>query len=118
MENAICLLNDSFPPVIDGVANAVMNYAKNLSSDEESSVVITPDYPGSDDSRFPYPVLRYPSLDLRKSTGYTAGIPFAPDILRSLEPYHVQLLHSHCPIVSTMLARELRQVLDVPLILT
>ena len=118
MENAICLLNDSFPPVIDGVANAVMNYAKNLSSDEESSVVITPDYPGSDDSRFPYPVLRYPSLDLRKSTGYTAGIPFAPELLRSLEPYHVQLLHSHCPIVSTMLARELRQVLDVPLILT
>ena len=25
MENAICLLNDSFAPVIDGVANAVMN---------------------------------------------------------------------------------------------
>lgn len=118
MENAICLLNDSFAPVIDGVANAVMNYAKNLSSDEESSVVITPDYPGADDSQFPYPVLRYPSLDLRKSTGYTAGIPFAPELLRSLEPYHVQLLHSHCPIVSTMLARELRQVLDVPLILT
>ena len=118
MENAICLLNDSFAPVIDGVANAVMNYAKNLSSDEESSVVITPDYPGADDSQFPYPVLRYPSLDLRKSTGYTAGIPFAPELLRSLEPYHVQLVHSHCPIVSTMLARELRQVLDVPLILT
>ena len=118
MENAICLLNDSFAPVIDGVANAIMNYAKNLSSDEESSVVITPDYPGADDSQFPYPVLRYPSLDLRKSTGYTAGIPFAPELLRSLEPYHVQLLHSHCPIVSTMLARELRQVLDVPLILT
>ena len=118
MENAICLLNDSFAPVIDGVANAVMNYAKNLSSDEESSVVITPDYPGADDSQFPYPVLRYPSLDLRKSTGYTAGIPFAPELLRSLEPYHVRLLHSHCPIVSTMLARELRQVLDVPLILT
>lgn len=118
MENAICLLNDSFAPVIDGVANAVMNYAKILSSDEESSVVITPDYPGADDSQFPYPVLRYPSLDLRKSTGYTAGIPFAPELLRSLEPYHVQLLHSHCPIVSTMLARELRQVLDVPLILT
>lgn len=118
MENAICLLNDSFAPVIDGVANAVMNYAKILSSDEESSVVITPDYPGADDSQFPYPVLRYPSLDLRKSTGYTAGIPFAPELLRSLEPYPVRLLHSHCPIVSTMLARELRQVLDVPLILT
>lgn len=24
----ICLINDSFPPAIDGVANAVTNYAK------------------------------------------------------------------------------------------
>lgn len=119
MENAICLLNDSFPPVIDGVANAVMNYAKILNDQAVGTVVVTPDYPGADDSRYPYPILRYPSLDLRKATaGYTAGIPFAPDILRSLEPYNVQLLHCHCPIVSTMLARELRQVLDVPLVLT
>lgn len=118
MENAICLLNDSFPPVIDGVANAVMNYAKILNDRAVGTVVVTPDYPGADDSRYPYPILRYPSLDLRKATGYTAGIPFAPDILRSLEPYNVQLLHCHCPIVSTMLARELRQVLDVPLVLT
>ena len=118
MKNTICLLNDSFPPVIDGVANAVMNYAQNLWNGGINSVVITPDYPGADDSPFPYPVLRYPSLDLRKRIGYTAGIPFAPDLLRKLETYNVQLLHSHCPIVSTMLSRELRQVLDVPLILT
>ena len=25
---SVCLLNDSFPPVIDGVANAVLNYAR------------------------------------------------------------------------------------------
>ena len=24
----VCLLNDSFPPTIDGVANAVCNYAR------------------------------------------------------------------------------------------
>lgn len=118
MENTICLLNDSFPPVIDGVANAVMNYAANLQNAGFNSTVITPDYPGAEDSQFPYPILRYPSLDLRKRTGYTAGIPFAPDILRNLESCNVQLLHSHCPIVSTMLAREMRQVLDVPLVLT
>ena len=27
----ICLINDSFPPVIDGVSNAVVNYARILS---------------------------------------------------------------------------------------
>ena len=26
----VCLLNDSFPPVIDGVSNAVVNYASRL----------------------------------------------------------------------------------------
>ena len=29
-KHTICLLNDSFPPIIDGVANAVVNYAENL----------------------------------------------------------------------------------------
>ena len=27
---SICLLNDSFPPLIDGVANTVVNYAQEL----------------------------------------------------------------------------------------
>lgn len=119
MEHTICLLNDSFPPVIDGVANAVENYASNLHNAGDDAVVITPEYPGADDSLFPYPVLRYPALDLRSQTaGYMAGIPFAPDILKALDGRKPALLHSHCPIVSTMLGRELRQVLDVPLIMT
>lgn len=119
MNETICLLNDSFPPVIDGVANAVVNYAQNLYRMEENPVVITPEYPGADDSPFPYPILRYPALDLRNRTaGYMAGIPFAPELLRQLEGKQVGLLHSHCPIVSNMLGRELRQVLEVPLVMT
>lgn len=118
MEQAICLLNDSFPPVIDGVANAVMNYARCLHDCGKTGIVITPDCPDNEDSSYPYPIFRYPSLDLRKETGYMAGIPFSPELLRQLEPYNVRLLHAHCPIVSTMVARELRQVLDVPLVLT
>ena len=118
MKQAICLLNDSFPPVIDGVANAVMNYARCLHDCGKTGIVITPDCPDNEDGSYPYPIFRYPSLDLRKETGYMAGIPFSPELLRQLEPYNVRLLHAHCPIVSTMVARELRQVLDVPLVLT
>ena len=29
-KRTICLLNDSFPPLIDGVANTVVNYAQEL----------------------------------------------------------------------------------------
>ena len=32
----VCLLNDSFPPLIDGVANTVLNYAEVLSKMEDT----------------------------------------------------------------------------------
>ena len=34
----VTLLNDSFPPVIDGVANVVMNYAKILQEEKLADV--------------------------------------------------------------------------------
>ena len=121
MENneTICLLNDSFPPVIDGVANAVKNYADIIHQTGEDVVVVTPSHPESDDRVFPYPVIRYPSLDFRKMTGgYTAGIPFSPAIARQLSERKVALLHAHCPIASTILGRELRRTLNAPLVMT
>ena len=114
----VCLLNDSFPPLIDGVANVVMNYAAHLEEDSYAPMVITPQHPQADDSPFPYPVLRYPSIDLREKTGYLAGVPFSPELASRLEGEQVALLHSHCPIVSTLLARQLRQIVDAPLVLT
>ena len=114
----VCLLNDSFPPLIDGVANVVMNYAAHLEEGSYAPMVITPQHPQADDSPFPYPVLRYPSIDLREKTGYLAGVPFSPELASRLEGEQVALLHSHCPIVSTLLARQLRQIVDAPLVLT
>ena len=43
------LLNDSFPPQIDGVANAVINYASLLHGRGDDVMVITPAYPGVED---------------------------------------------------------------------
>ena len=42
----IVLLNDSFPPVIDGVANVVVNYASILTRHGHQVVVATPDMMG------------------------------------------------------------------------
>lgn len=118
-KHTICLLNDSFPPIIDGVSVTVKNYAEILHSAGHDPIVVTPAHPDSNDGAFPFPVIRYPSLDLRRITGgYLAGIPFSPEIAKLLEPRKISLLHSHCPIVSTILARELRQSVDAPLVLT
>ena len=114
----ICLLNDSFPPLIDGVANAVVNYAQRLTERGDAVTVATPAVPGADDSAFPFPVLRYPSFDTRKKLGYVSGRPFSPELAARLQKEGVGVLHTHCPIVSTFLARELRDVVDAPIVLT
>lgn len=117
-KRTICLLNDSFPPEIDGVANAVVNYAKNITKSGENAIVVTPTMPGADDSAFPFPVLRYPSIDTRKKLGYVAGYPFSPETARVLTEQKVELMHTHCPITSCLLARSLRAVVNAPLVLT
>ena len=114
----VCLLNDSFPPAIDGVANAVTNYAQIISRKHGSAAVVTPFYPDADDSVYPFPVLRYPSLDTTRFVGYRAGVPFDPELMGKLEAQRFDIIHSHCPIVSTMLARALREQIDRPVVFT
>ncbi len=114
----ICLINDSFPPAIDGVANAVVNYGTYITKNHAEAVVVTPFYPDADDSVFPFPVVRYPSLDITRSVGYRAGLPFDAEVLARLEGEGFDLIHSHCPITSTMLARTLRSRIDRPIVFT
>ena len=116
-KNGICLLNDSFPPMIDGVANAVVNYAKILTETEGLCAVATPEYPGVVDD-YPFPVVRYPSIDTTKMTGYRAGNPFAPAAVAKLAAMDFDVIHTHCPVVSTMLARSLREAIDKPVVFT
>ena len=114
----VCLMNDSFPPAIDGVANAVTNYADIITREHGSAAVVTPYYPDADDSVYSYPVLRYPSLDTTKLVGYRAGVPFDPDLMEDLEKRGFDIIHSHCPITSTLLARGLREQINKPVVFT
>ena len=113
----VCLLNDSFPPVVDGVANAVLNYARNLAGKEEYCVVATPAYPGAKDD-YPFPVIRYPSIDTTRLAGYRAGRPFAPEVVGKLDGMDFDIIHTHCPVASTMLARVLREREHIPVVFT
>lgn len=110
-------MNDSFPPLIDGVANAVINYAEILTRKCGKAVVATPYYPDVTD-HYPYPVIRYKSIDTTKQVGYRTGYPFSPSTIRELESHNIDIIHSHCPIISTFLARTLRESIHVPIVLT
>lgn len=114
---SVCLLNDSFPPLIDGVANTVVNYANILTAHGQPVVVATPMYPGSY-PEYPYPVVRYRSLNTTRLVGYRAGYPFSLTALKKIQKENVGLIHSHCPIMSTLLARTVREITDSPVIFT
>ena len=114
----VCLLNDSFPPEIDGVANAVTNYAGIISKSFGNAAVVTPFHPKASDEEFAFPVVRYPSIDLTKQVGYYAGLPFSPDTMRKLTEQRFDIIHTHCPITSTVIARMLRDRIDAPVVFT
>lgn len=118
MNHTICLMNDSFPPQIDGVANTVVNYAKYIEQNHGHSLVVTPEFKTPVNDDFPFPVLRYPSLDARWFIGYMAGIPFSPSVTKRLKDEHIELMHCHCPAAALFLARQLRVPLNVPVVMT
>ncbi len=113
----VCLLNDSFPPVIDGVANAVLNYANVIEEHFGHAIVAVPDYPGYTD-RFPFEVIRYRSLDTTKQFGYRMGLPLELEHISRYIRKDIDIIHCHCPISSMFLARSLRQALEKPVVLT
>ena len=73
----VCLLNESFPPVIDGVVNVMMNYADYMMRDYGAEIEVgTPEYPDGKYDDYPYQVVAYPSFDTAAQTnGYRAGNP-------------------------------------------
>ena len=111
------IFNDSFPPQIDGVANVAVNYARIINEKYGRAVVAAPQYPGADDN-YPFEVLRYPSTYLGKNIGYRAGNPFDLRLLKQLEKSGLDIIHSHSPFSSAVLARILRSVTDVPVVFT
>ena len=116
----VCLLNDSFPPVIDGVANTVYNYANIMQRGHLANVLVgTPKYPDADYDSYPFDVVPYMSFDTtRFVNGYRAGNPLVIRELIDMENFHPDIIHSHCPVVSTFIARALRTRVEVPIVFT
>ena len=116
----VCLLNDSFPPVIDGVANVVMNYGSVLANDLGANVVVgTPKYPDASYDGYPYEVVPYPSFDTTEFVkGYRTGNPLSIREIARMTEFGPDIIHTHCPAVSTMIARILRKETGAPVVFT
>ena len=116
----VCLLNESFPPVIDGVVNVMMNYADYMMRDFGAEIVVgTPEYPDGKYNEYPYKVVAYPSFDTAEQTnGYRAGNPLVGKAVSELADFGPDIIHSHCPATATVVARLVREMTGAPIIFT
>ena len=116
----VCLLNDAFPPVIDGVVNVMMNYADYMQKDFGTEIAVaTPRYPDADYSGYPYKVVPYASIDTAAVTnGYRAGNPFEGKAVSELVDFAPDIIHAHCPASALVVSRILREATGAPLIFT
>jgi glycosyltransferase involved in cell wall biosynthesis len=116
--NTIGIFNESFPPIMDGVALTTQNYAYWLHKKNIPVCVVTPKAPNYSENEL-FPVYRYASLPLLGRKPYRLGLP---DIDLSLKTELNQtpfgLVHAHSPFSSGRLALQIAKKRKIPLVAT
>lgn len=118
-EANVGLFNDCFPPVMDGVAVCVENYAKWMQKMAGGVKVITPHVPDADYSSLDYQVLDYLSVPVPKRHPYVTGIAeIDPRFLTKISKMRFKIVHAHCPFASGMAAQRIAKLQGIPCVAT
>jgi len=113
----LALFNESFLPQLDGVAVTVENYARIFNEQYGKSFVAIPSHPKRK-QEFPYPVWEYKSSPITVADQYRIGIPVSAKLSKSFHENDIEIVHSHCPFTSGLLAQRLATKNGVPHIST
>lgn len=116
----IGLFNDSFPPVMDGVALTVYNYAYWLNRKTNDVMVVTPDTYSKNKKEEEFPISYYPSLPIPMRKPYRLGIPWVNLLLMDKLIYRTEfdIVHAHSPFSSGQIAKRIAKTQKVPFIAT
>ena len=118
MKLDVIQFNESFPPVMDGVANVTRNYAYWIKKKYGKSYVVTPEYPAYVDDEI-FPVLRYPSLPLALRKPYRMGVgQHNPKLWKKLNTLNVDIVHAQSPFSSGNIALQFARQKNVPMVAT
>ncbi len=115
----IGIFNDSFPPVMDGVAMVTLNYAWWLKDRGEDVRVITPYVPDAEPfiAKMTYPVMQYSSIPVLVRKPYRAGVPqVAFKFQREFNQLTFDIVHTHCPFSSAHLALRAAKRQNIPFV--
>lgn len=110
--------NDSYPPIMDGVANTVKNYGLWLNRKYGQSYIVTPSYPQyKDDDEFD--IIRYKSIGLIGRPPYRLGLPHLDrDLKNTLQSIDFDIVHAHSPFSSGQVALKIAREKKIPIVAT
>jgi 1,2-diacylglycerol 3-alpha-glucosyltransferase len=110
--------NDSFQPIMDGVANVVKNYAYWLNKKYGTSYVVTPSFPNYKDNE-EFPVLRYYSIPLPTRHPYRYGMAGLDRIfLKQIREIPFNIVHAHSPFSAGSIALNIARSRNIPIVAT
>jgi glycosyltransferase involved in cell wall biosynthesis len=113
----IGLFNDSFPPIIDGVALAVQNCAHWMKLKGEDVRVFTLKAPNSNDDELSFPVYRYTSIPIIGRKPYRLGLPKIDMSFRNeMDQISFKLVHAHSPFSAGNIALNIAKKEKIPFV--
>ena len=119
MECNVGLFNESFPPVMDGVAVCVQNYAYWLQKKVGGVSVVTPGKLGADYKQYPYEVLDYLSVPVPFRHPYVTGIAqMDPRLQAKLMRRHFKIVHAHSPFSAGLMGVQVAKRQKIPVVAT
>lgn len=118
-DSNILLASEAFPPVMDGVAVCVQNYAYWMQKKVGGVSVITPNVYGADYKSLDYQVLDYLSVPVPFRKPYVTGVAqIDPVFLTRLSMRKFKLVHAHSPFTSGRVAASVAKAQGIPLVAT
>ncbi len=119
MEANIGLFCDVFPPIMDGVAVCVQNYAYWMQQKVGGVSVITPNKYDANYKQYDYEVLDYLSVPVPFRKPYVTGIAqIDPVFMTKLLKRKFKIVHAHSPFTTGLLGAKVAKAQKIPLIAT
>ncbi|MHB1315771.1 MAG: glycosyltransferase [Christensenellales bacterium] len=110
--------NDSFPPMIDGVANVAINYCSILNEDYGSCYMVTPRYPATG-RRYPFEIMSFQSYAVPFRKDYRWGLGrFDAPFWNKLSKVPFDIVHAHSPFSTGLIAGSIAREKKIPLVAT
>ena len=114
----ILYANESFAPQFDGVAVCAQNYADIINKKYGMSYILVPAHEDRNESDFDYEVIQCPTYKMTIANQYKVCLPMPLKLKNKIDRMPMDLVHSHCPFITGILAMRIAKHRGIPYVST